>query len=901
MVLDYKKYEAKPDQFLRDTRDTFSKAAEDLRQPRIVVTVFISMAAFIAMHPWAAHIADVIFMFCTFYYFWLFKAGDGLPFKMPQTADQIDPNNKAPGSKVPQKADGILYLGNEERSKEELWISNSDARTHILYLGTTGAGKTEGLKSLVSNAMGWGSGFIYIDGKADTDLWSSLSSLTRRFGRDDDLLVLNYMTGNSDEAAPSNTVNPFSFGSASYLTNLMVSLMPDAGGDNAMWKDRAVSLMAALMPVLTWRRNHQGHRLSITTLRDSLIFKRIIQLARDPMIPEKLRRGIKGYLDTLPGYNDDAFNDDGTERPGPGGQPQDMSVVYQQHGYLAMQFTRQLQSLADDYGYIFEKDSADIEMIDVVLNRRILVVLIPALEKSSDETANLGKILGSMLKGMMGGTLGAQVEGDVGQAIENKPTRAPTPFMAIFDEVGYYTAQGMAVMAAQARSLGFCLVFAAQDLPAMEKRVKEEARSITANCNLKIFGKLEDPTDTKDFFEKTVGETFVTEASSQKEVSDIFGDVYADNDDTVSVKAQAKASYGELKSFTEGEAVVVFGDTVIKANFFFADPKGIKALRLNKFIAMPDMDVDNKRGSRDVDAVIERFREKGWSAEKHAPKVSTNDTLRGLVKGFAAALKNKSSSLDAGIMSLLTVAVEDGLIDPMAIGEAPKAIESDVEDKPAKIAETKAIEDQSPAEEPVAPEAPIADEDPKTEEPITQPEAQNIPNVDTASVGDDDDDDDGEPLSWTDILDSDEEQDVTEEKPEAPSEEIQPSDLNVNMDAGYAIDPSTDYSDVSEAETAPLIDDENDDDQASEPLSWAEIAGEEEKNVQLSLIDGGAAENKEIQDVPGDSDEETPEADPEPAATSSGFPGQEDEPLSWMDLVSDKDKENADSDPEKED
>lgn len=43
--------------------------------------------------------------------------------------------------------------------------------------------------------------------------------------------------------------------------------------------------------------------------------------------------------------------------------------------------------------------------------------------------------------------------------------------------------------------------------------MKEEARSITANCNIKLFGKLEDPTQTKDFFEKTVGSSIVTEVS----------------------------------------------------------------------------------------------------------------------------------------------------------------------------------------------------------------------------------------------------------------------------------------------------------------------------------------------------------------------------------------------------
>lgn len=88
-------------------------------------------------------------------------------------------------------------------------------------------------------------------------------------------------------------------------------------------------------------------------------------------------------------------------------------------------------------------------MLDVVLNRRILIVLIPALEKSADETANLGKIVAATLKGMMGTLLGATVEGESSTVIDNKPVHSSTPFMTIFDEVGYYTTQGMAVMAAR--------------------------------------------------------------------------------------------------------------------------------------------------------------------------------------------------------------------------------------------------------------------------------------------------------------------------------------------------------------------------------------------------------------------------------------------------------------------
>ncbi|MCD8540000.1 MAG: hypothetical protein LRY55_09695, partial [Leadbetterella sp.] len=301
---------------------------------------------------------------------------------------------------------------------------------------------------MVTNALAWASGFVYVDGKADTDLWSSTSSLVRRFGRDDDLLVLNYMTGNSDSRAPSNTMNPFSSGSASYLTNMLVELMPASEGDNAMWKERAVSLASALMPIMTWKRDNQDLPMSVRVIRENLSLNNVIKLARDQVVPAHIREGVNGYLDTLPGYIADAFDDNGQPKPpGPDTPQYDTNTCSQQHGYLAMQFTRALQSLGDDYGYIFDTQAADVDMVDVVLNRRILIVLIPALEKSGDEIANLGKIVSATLKGMMGSALGSTVEGASEKIIENKPTHSATPFVTVFDEVGYYTASGMAVMA----------------------------------------------------------------------------------------------------------------------------------------------------------------------------------------------------------------------------------------------------------------------------------------------------------------------------------------------------------------------------------------------------------------------------------------------------------------------
>ena len=664
MALDQRKYEHEHTAILRDVRPLWTRISDALSTTTYSTAIFIFAAAAFLINDWMLAFGDLVIVLLLLYFWWLTKRNKALAFKLPMGAKFMDPNNGRGGK--PGEPGGILYLGNVEKTNEEVWFTNSDARTHLLYLGTTGAGKTEGLKSMVTNALSWGSGFVYVDGKADTDLWSSLSSLCRRFGRDDDLLVLNYMTGNSDVAAPSNTMNPFSSGSASYLVNMLVSLMPESEGDNAMWKERAVSLIGAMMPILTWKRDNQDMPLSVRTIREYLSLNNVIKLQRDEAVPETMREGIVGYLDTLPGFVHDAYDDDGKVKPpGPDTQQYDTNTASQQHGYLAMQFTRSLQSLGDDYGYIFDTQAADVDMVDIVLQRRILIVLIPALEKSGDEIANLGKIVASTMKGMMGSSLGSTVEGDSATVIENKPTHSNTPFMTVFDEVGYYTAQGMAVMAAQARSLGFCLVFSGQDLPAMKKRVREEANSITANCNIKIFGKLEDPTETKEFFEKTVGTAIVTEVSGFQMAGGTELGSYFDTQQA-GVQMRPRASYDGLRGFKEGQAVITFGETVVDCAVFYSNPGFAKAMRVTRFLSLPPPDEELMKHANNITKLRDLMVNKSWTAERADVAVETPKEIDAIKEGFKK-VKKEINPVDRGIMSLVEVhAIDNKLEAPPA-------------------------------------------------------------------------------------------------------------------------------------------------------------------------------------------------------------------------------------------
>lgn len=491
---------------------------------------------------------------------------------------------QVPGS--PGRAQVVVDLA--ERRLRIRWIERLNRATNCTCLSISGptglfvAGdwvtthNTESLLSLAYNCLVQGSGFIYVDGKGDNKLWTRVFSICRSLGREDDLLVINYMTGGRDVFGPqesklSNTLNPFLLGSAGGLTDMLVSLMDEAGGDNAMWQNRAISLISSIMFALVYMRDNEGLLLDVDVIRDKLILENIEGLSKRKNLPAHALNSLKAYLRSLPGY-----------KPNPqGGQQPD--IVGEQHGFLQMQFTKILGMLSESYGHIFRTNLGEVNFFDVVVNRRVLVVLLPAMEKAPVELGNLGKIIIAALKQMMATGLGDRLEGSFQEIIETKPTNAPSPFMCILDEYGYYVVKGAAVMPAQARSLNFCMVFAGQDYPSFKKNNNaEEAAATVANCNIKIFMKTEDPTDTADLFEKSVGKALISRTSGYSFDNGMMGR-YLDNKNA-SIERRERGDILDLKDQLEGEAHILFKSTLVRATMFYADPPNAKTVKANSFL-----------------------------------------------------------------------------------------------------------------------------------------------------------------------------------------------------------------------------------------------------------------------------------------------------------------------------
>lgn len=579
--------EQDPSMLIRDTRTMGMRIGDFFKEPRNAghVILFSVGAAFLM-----AGYSDIVLIIFGLIFLYSIGKHSTLPFRIPEVAHMLDYNDFKSGTQLPQMSRGICFYGNELKTNLELWFNNDDMRTHTLIFGSTGSGKTETLISLAYNSLVMGSGFIYVDGKGDNSLFAKIFSLTRSVGRDDDLLLINFMTGARDivgqqERRLSNTLNPFCVGSSSMLSQLVVSLMDSASNtpDGDMWKGRAISFVEALMKVLTYMRDQGKILLDANTIRNYFELSRLESMVIDKMFPRDNQEPVSladapsvvleplySYLMNLPGYN----------RAKKG---QQVSQVLEQHGFITMQLIRVFTSLADTYGHILRTELAEVDLKDVVLNRRILVVLLPALEKSPAELSNLGKVIISTLKAMMASGLGEEVEGSYKDIISRKPTTSPTPFMCILDEYGYYAVPGFAVVPAQARSLGFSVIFAGQDLPAFQKASKEEAASIGANTNVKIAMKLEDPIETWEFFAKTAGESYVTKVDSFQTDPKSMMNNYLDAK-SASAEKRARIDLLDLKEQREGEMHIFFKSTIIRAKSFFANPPPVEKMRLNQFL-----------------------------------------------------------------------------------------------------------------------------------------------------------------------------------------------------------------------------------------------------------------------------------------------------------------------------
>jgi intracellular multiplication protein IcmO len=573
-----------------------------------------------------------------------------LPMRLPVSAGVRDYNYPDPKNRQPRMAAGVFYLG-QDLNKRELWITADDGRQHADVPGTTGAGKTSAILSCLVNALTHSSGFVYVDGKADNKLLAEVRAMARRLGREDDVRCLNFMVASG--ARQSNTFNLFGTGNAAAISEILISQLGDpTESNNQVFRDRAVALIGTVVRPLVWMRDHLGIRLTIEAIRRACELRAIWKLAlekklewKDPRtgtvrdldvsgLPDDLVQSLNSYLNELPAYDPSvAWNQQKTDEPG------------KQHGFAVMYFTRTFDFLGSDLGHIFNCDESDIDMRDVLLNRRILVVNLPALEGSDERLPALGRIVIAVLRAMMAQMLGTRLEGDYGDIVANKPGAGAVPFHIVFDEMAYYATGGMDRMLAMGRGLNFMFWLGFQEVSGIWARLGEKTNSVLGNANLSIVMRLQDSDRTRQWVQNTASKTYVAEASGYEGE----GGNYYDSKQ-VHMREVERIDWRDIQGLIEGEAMMIFGGRLIHAKVFYAgiDPSG--PMRLNKTVTLPSL--NRKKLVAEcarVDNLIGILRRGGVALK---PAIQKSLGLAAIVEAFAATAKgggNADACVEASI------------------------------------------------------------------------------------------------------------------------------------------------------------------------------------------------------------------------------------------------------------
>lgn len=414
-----------------------------------------------------------------------------MPFRVPQHIDAPDGSIQVPNIPFKEKPElyrgkGVTLLGVDTETGLQVWSSDSDNRTHGTILGTTGSGKSELIFNIILNQLVEDSGFIAVDAKGDIAFQHRACQLLRRFGREDDLLTISFAVGSRDflkaqEDRPTNTFNIMSSTSAGMLIELLSGMLDGDGGGDDMWKGRAIAFIAAITRPLTYLRDTGDIELSPSKYMDYMELAEVERLVYEQasLYPgfDVVLEPLRGYLTTLPGY-------DSTKKM------QQAQETNEQFGYITMQLTRAINDLGHNYGHIFGIEVGEIDISDVVLNRRCLTVLLPSLERSLPTLNMLGKLIIGSIKQMMAGSLGSKLDGLSRLIVDSRPTSANNSFRIILDEVGYMMVTGMSVIFAQARSLNISMIAAAQSYTDIKRGSAEEAEAIWDNSNMKYIGRI---------------------------------------------------------------------------------------------------------------------------------------------------------------------------------------------------------------------------------------------------------------------------------------------------------------------------------------------------------------------------------------------------------------------------
>lgn len=207
----------------------------------------------------------------------------------PQTAEKVASiigyrvyQNEVDGHLAIIKSGNQKSLGDLQEKMERIvsnrprWvgIDQKTAKTHIALIGTTGAGKTECVRSFMNDIMRFGGGILFNDGKSDVKMITEILEQAKWNNRETSVRVLNFLK--AEKLAESNTYNFLSTLHPLKLSGFLANLnfKSDSGGDgnHAHFQKRGKTLMNIVTYTLWLRKQIAGENFNPATLQKTMNF-----------------------------------------------------------------------------------------------------------------------------------------------------------------------------------------------------------------------------------------------------------------------------------------------------------------------------------------------------------------------------------------------------------------------------------------------------------------------------------------------------------------------------------------------------------------------------------------------------------------------------------------------------
>jgi hypothetical protein len=313
----------------------------------------------------------------------------------------------------------LFYVGRSRHGFEPVWLVDQhlDARKIEVAIGhPRGRQQLAGMSAF--NALGQGGGLLYVTESGDASAYQQIFDMALAMGREDDVLLVNLVSAPDPGNPVTHTFNPFASASADALSQMIMS-----GVDQAMdtvSRSRASLLLNGMARALTWERDQGLKLINAATIKLTMQLPRLVEYTatdRTPPMPTHVRAAILDYLNCLPGFM--------LEK----GSRQAHSTL-DHHNYVLTQLLPMLSVLSNVYGHVFVTPDVDVDMRDVVLNRRILVVMLPPLEKAVGSRAVLAKALEGSLRAVANDMVSGLAAGYWATPLDH---RSVAPFTVVFE------------------------------------------------------------------------------------------------------------------------------------------------------------------------------------------------------------------------------------------------------------------------------------------------------------------------------------------------------------------------------------------------------------------------------------------------------------------------------------